>query len=248
MEVHVDRAAEALPERLRGAERQLEARDEVDVEGVEVPDHRPQLAPGPARARRRTSARCAARSSSSGARRGCSAPAPRRSGRRASSRSSPPRNSRAFGGEILSHLDQRDDLPVRRDARVETGERVGDPAPLLDRRRGGIAAVDLVPDQGAEDADLRHARNVFAAPYTPAVPTSSPGTMRQAATAGLKARRAASRRSGTKRWSPASVTPPQITTTSGLKMLSRLATPTPRNLAVSFTTSSASSSPSCAAS
>ena len=41
--------------------------------------------------------------------------------------------------------------------------------------------------------------NTFAAPYTPAVPASSPGTMRQAATAGLNARRATSRRSGTNR-------------------------------------------------
>jgi len=39
--------------------------------------------------------------------------------------------------------------------------------------------------------------------------------MRHASTAGLKARRFTSPRSGANSFSPASVTPPQITTTSG---------------------------------
>ena len=47
VEVHVDRAAEALPQRLRGAERELEPGDEVEVERIQVAHHRPQLAPGP---------------------------------------------------------------------------------------------------------------------------------------------------------------------------------------------------------
>src|SRR5439155_670640 len=67
-------------------------------------------------------------------------------------------------------------------------------------------------------------------------------------TAGLKARRFTSLRSGRNSLSPASVTPPQMTTTSGLKMLTTFATPAPRNFAVSCTTSSAYPSPSCAAS
>src|SRR5438034_7407006 len=41
--------------------------------------------------------------------------------------------------------------------------------------------------------------------------------MRHASTAGLKARRFTSLRSGANSFSPASVTPPQITTTSGLR-------------------------------
>ena len=47
VQVHVDRAAEALPQRLRGAERELEPGDEVEVERIQIAHHRPQLAPGP---------------------------------------------------------------------------------------------------------------------------------------------------------------------------------------------------------
>ena len=90
--------------------------------------------------------------------------------------------------------------------------------------------------------------NTAAAPYTPAVPVSSPGTMRHAADAGLNARRLTSLRNGTNSWSPARVTPPQITTTCGLKMLMMLATPAPSTFAVSWTTSRAYASPSCDAS
>src|SRR5439155_1540630 len=107
---------------------------------------------------------------------------------------------------------------------------------------------ELRPGPGRHAAPQVRCMKTAAAPYTPAVPVSSPGTMRQASTAGLKARRFTSLRSGRNSLSPASVTPPQMTTTSGLKMLTTFATPAPRNFAVSCTTSSAYSSPSCAAS
>ena len=81
--------------------------------------------------------------------------------------------------------------------------------------------------------------NTAAAPYTPAVPVKAPGTMRHASHAGLNARRFTSFRSGANSLSPASVTPPQITTTWGLKMLTMLATPAPRRVAVSCTMSRA---------
>src|SRR2546422_995821 len=127
-------------------------------------------------------------------------------------------------------------------------------APSSGQVQDGTPPVSGAPPPGADDAEPLHTApqvrwtNTAAAPYTPAVPVSSPGTMRQASTAGLKARRFTSPRSGANSFSPASVTPPQITTTSGLKMLTILATPVPRNFAVSCTTSSAYSSPSCAAS
>src|SRR5207253_8483310 len=62
-----------------------------------------------------------------------------------------------------------------------------------------------VPHQRAHDAEPLHTApqvrcmKTAAAPYTPAVPVSSPGTMRQASTAGLKARRFTSLRSGRNR-------------------------------------------------
>src|SRR6266498_2649517 len=75
--------------------------------------------------------------------------------------------------------------------------------------------------------------NTAAAPNTPAVPGSVPGTMRHASHAGLKARRLTSLRNGWNSLSPAWVTPPQITTTSGLKILRKLATAAPSSEAVS---------------
>src|SRR2546422_9325406 len=86
-----------------------------------------------------------------------------------------------------------------------------------------------------------------AAPYTPAVPGNVPGTILHASHAGLNARRFTSLRNGWNSLSPACVTPPQIKTTSGLKMLRKLATGAPRSDAVSRTTSNAHSSPSLAA-
>src|SRR5690242_1924022 len=156
--------------------------------------------------------------------------------------------------EVAADLHEWDDLPVVAQRGVERGERVRDAAPLLDGGLGGIPAVDGVPHHRADDAQALQIRpqvclmNTAAAPYTPAVPVSSPGTMRHTSTAALNARRSTSARNGSNRRSPARVTPPQITTTSGLKMLMMLATPAPRNLAVSLTTSRAYSSPSCAAS
>src|SRR5439155_22718753 len=125
--------------------------------------------------------------------------------------------------EIPAYLDKRDDLPVIRQGRIERGQRIGDAAPLLDRRLRGIAAVNRVPHHGPDDAEsLQRSPQCFwmktaAAPNTPAVPGSVPGTILQASHAGLNARRLTSLRSGLKSLSPACVTPPQMTTTSGLK-------------------------------
>src|SRR5687768_14489005 len=152
-------------------------------------------------------------------------------------------------------LHQRHDLPVLGERRVERAQRVGDASPLLDWRVSRVAAMDDVPDERADDAEPPALHTppsccclkVATAPTTPAVPGSVAATMRQASTAGLKARRRTSARIGSKSASPACVTPPAMTTTSGLKMLSRLATPMPRNFAVSRTTSRAISSPRFAA-
>src|SRR4029077_18155712 len=132
--------------------------------------------------------------------------------------------------------------------------RVRDAAPLLHGGLGGVAAVNGVPDHRPDYTEsLQRSPQCFwmntaAAPYTPAVPGSVPGTILHASHAGLNARRLTSLRSGLNSLSPAWVTPPQITTTSGLKMLRKLATAAPSSEAVSCTTSSAHSSPSLAAS
>ena len=65
-----------------------------------------------------------------------------------------------LAGEIAAHLDERDDLPSVRDARIEAGERVGDATPFLDWRGARVAAVDEVPDERPEDAP-------YASPGTP---------------------------------------------------------------------------------
>src|SRR5256885_5265469 len=101
------------------------------------------------------------------------------------------------------------DLPVVAQRGIQRGQGVGDPAPFLDGGLRGVAAVDGVPHHGADDPESVHAApdlcwtNTAAAPYTPAVPVSSPGTMRHASTAGLKARRFTSPRSGANSFSPA---------------------------------------------
>src|SRR5207302_7565154 len=151
-------------------------------------------------------------------------------------------------------FDQWHNLPVFRESRVERGKRVSDPAPFLHGGLCGIPSVDRVPDQRPNNAEsLQRSPQCFwmntpAAPYTPAVPGSVPGTILQASHAGLNARRFTSLRKGLKSLSPACVTPPQITTTSGLKMFRKLATAAPSSDAVSRTTSSAHSSASLAAS
>ena len=67
-----------------------------------------------------------------------------------------PQEIPGLGREIPPHLDQRDDLPVSRQAGIESAEGVGNPAPLLDRRRERVPAIDEVPHQGPDDPDLRH--------------------------------------------------------------------------------------------
>src|SRR5690606_34414470 len=134
---------------------------------------------------------------------------------------------------------ERHELPLLGERRVARAERVGDATPLLDRPLARVAAMDDVPHHRADDAEpALHARpcrcaKVATAPTTPAVPWSSPGTMRQASTAGLNARRRTSARSGSNNPSPACTTPPASTTTSGLKMFSTFAMPAPRKRAVS---------------
>src|SRR5207245_11154748 len=85
--------------------------------------------------------------------------------------------------DIATHFHERDDLPVVAEGGVQRGEGVGDPAPFLAGRLGGVAALDRVPHHRAQEPALlssaHHARwtNTAAAPYTPAVPVRSPGTM-----------------------------------------------------------------------
>src|SRR4051812_39521001 len=61
-----------------------------------------------------------------------------------------------FRAEIPPDLDQRNDLPIGREAGVEPPERVGDPAPLFYRRGHRVASVDLIPDQRPYNTDFRH--------------------------------------------------------------------------------------------
>ena len=57
--------------------------------------------------------------------------------------------------EVGADLDQRDDLPVVRQRRVERAERIGDASPLLDRRIALVASVDRVPYESANDAEAQ---------------------------------------------------------------------------------------------
>src|SRR5882672_11181631 len=145
--------------------------------------------------------------------------------------------------QVTADFDQRNDFPILGERGIERGERVRNAAPFLDGGLGGIAAMNRVPDHRPDDAQSLQRRpqcfwmKTAAAPYTPAVPGSVPGTILHASHAGLNARRLTSLRSGWNSLSPACVTPPQITTTSGLKILMKLATAAPSSEAVSCTTS-----------
>src|SRR4051812_45387291 len=253
MQVRIYEAREAASQQLRGLECQLETRNEIDIECIEVVNQRSELGPGPGRhAAAHLLAAPLGRLVAEGhpivglghLDKTCTM------GRVA-------QGTKEFigpGCEVTSHFNERDDLPVVRKRRVEGGQRVGDAAPLLNRRLRRIAAVDRIPDHRSDYANTLQrspqcfCKNTAAAPKTPAVPGSVPGTIRHASHAGLNARRLTSLRSGWNRRSPACVTPPQMTTTSGLKILRKLATAAPSNAAVSRTTSSAQGSPSFAAS
>src|SRR5439155_19589542 len=67
--------------------------------------------------------------------------------------SEPTENLVRFWREVATHLHQGHDLPVFRERRVEGGECVRDPPPLLDRRLRGIAALNRVPHHGPDDAE-----------------------------------------------------------------------------------------------
>src|SRR5687767_6138923 len=155
-------------------------------------------------------------------------------------------------GEIESHFDERNHLPVVGKRGVECPERVGDSSPFLYRRVVRVAAVDDVPDERADDANALHSRyrspsicalNVATAPTTPAESGREPGTILHASTADLNALLLTSARIGSNSWSPACVTPPAMTTVSGLNTFIRLEIPTPMKCAVSRTTSIATGSP-----
>src|SRR5688572_8102038 len=95
-------------------------------------------------------------------------------------------------GAVGPDLHQRHHLPSVADRGIAAAQRVRDAAPLLDGCARAIASVDDVPDEGADDAETLHPccwRKVATAPTTPAFPSRAPGTIRQASTAGLKARR-----------------------------------------------------------
>src|SRR5205823_6461817 len=77
------------------------------------------------------------------------------------------------GREVAPDLDERHDLPVVAQRRVERRERVRDAPPLLDRRLGGVAPVDRIPHHRADHAEPFHKRpqvcltTTAAAPYSP---------------------------------------------------------------------------------
>src|SRR5690606_21931323 len=138
--------------------------------------------------------------------------------------------------EVAPDLHQRHQLPVVRERGIAGAQGVGDAPPLLDRRVAHVAAVDDVPDERADHPEALPARarpggvhrahpcpcgcaRVATAPTAAAVPRRAPGTIRHASTAGRNARRRTSARIGSNSASPACVTPPASTTTSGLKML-----------------------------
>jgi hypothetical protein len=156
VDVGIDGPVKAATKSLRGAEAHLEAGDEIQVDGVEVPHQRSQLGPGPGRNTTRhplTSAvgRLVIQHDPVIGDRHLDEP---RAGRHAPERSEKPGRLRS---QIAADLDERHQLPILRERRIEAAERVSDTAPLLDRRRGRIAAVNLVPHHRADHADLLHA-------------------------------------------------------------------------------------------
>src|SRR6188768_2917040 len=76
-----------------------------------------------------------------------------------------------FRAEIAPDLDQRNDLPIGREAGIEASERVGDPAPLFYWRGHRVASVDLIPDQRSYNADFRHSTRDR--PWLPRTPRPS---------------------------------------------------------------------------
>src|SRR3954470_11966627 len=152
MEIAVYGTTEMLTNQLRGLEIELESADQVDVQRVEICEKRLESQPVPlgnspaedlaaslvalvvehdAIVRvgnlDRTSARGAA----------------------VQMRDEIPRRVR----QVSAHLQNGNELPFRTECCVECAERVGDSAPLFDRRVARIATVNHVPDETAHYAD-----------------------------------------------------------------------------------------------
>src|SRR5207244_5934156 len=131
---------------------------------------------------------------------------------------------RAWRGRSRSRVKGSLGRTNRIGSRLRAEGATGSEAAAENRRRPQAAGRELLHYSRPNSCIL----NVATAPTTPAVPGSSAGTIRAASTAGLKARRRTSVRSGPNSASPAAVTPPAMTTTSGLMKLRSVATPAPR--------------------
>src|SRR3990170_7293913 len=197
MKVAVDRTAEMLPHELRGLEIELEAADQIDVQRVQIREQRLETEPAPPRnaagqpLASALSALVVERDTIVGVR-----DFDRRGARRRAVQLRYELARRV--GEVRPDFEDRHQLPVVRQRRIERLECVSDSAPLLYRRVTRVAAVDDVPHESPDDSDALlsgHQRspnifilNVAIAPTTPAERGRAPGTMRQASNAGLNAR------------------------------------------------------------
>src|SRR5215204_2873513 len=144
MEVGIDRLLKPLTQSLGSTETHLEARDEIDVQSVEISHHWAQLRPSPARhaARHALAASLAGLIVEHDPVVWCcdlDTPATRCEVRQSTE------ELLGFASEIPSHLDQGDDLPIRREASVESREGVRDTTPLFDRRCERVASVYEIP-------------------------------------------------------------------------------------------------------
>jgi hypothetical protein len=155
VEVGIDGTIKAVAQRLRGAQTQLEAGNEVEVDSIEVVNHGAQLGPGPA-------------GDSTG--HPLTAPLGRlivkhnpvigRGDFHTARPGSQPRQSAeellGLRAQVPSDLDERDDLPIRWEAGIKAGEGIRNASPLLYRWRERVPAVNEVPDERADDPDSRH--------------------------------------------------------------------------------------------
>src|SRR5690242_21556565 len=70
----------------------------------------------------------------------------------------PAEQSLRLSREVAPDLDERNDLPLGRETRVQSRERIGDTAPFFDWRSERITTVDQVPHQRADNTDRKSTR------------------------------------------------------------------------------------------
>ena len=157
MEIGVEKAVETAAQQAGGLEHQLEAGDEVHVEGVEVGELRSQLGPRP---RRHAAAQLLAAPLGGIVSEGDTVVGVGDFDKTGAGGRVPEGLQKGVGlrGEVAADLHQGHDAPVVGQGRVEGRQRIGDPAPLFGRGLGGVAAVDRIPDHRAQDPDALHTR------------------------------------------------------------------------------------------